>query len=52
MEDFFNPFFNPLLGGGDSSDKSGDGSVHVEDAIMIYDGVNAGFVSKTEEVEE
>lgn len=50
MEEFFNPFFNPLLGGGDSSNKS-DG-VHAEDAIMIYDGVNAGFVSKTEEVEE
>jgi hypothetical protein len=30
---------------------SGNG-VRVGDATMIYDGVNAGFVSKTEEVEE
>ncbi len=30
----------------------GGSGVRVGDATMIYDGVNAGFVSKTEEVEE
>lgn len=30
----------------------GGSGVRVGDATMIYDGVNAGFVGKTEEVEE
>lgn len=46
MEGFFSPFFNPLSSGGDSSNKSKGGGVHAEDAIRIYDGVNASFASK------